>query len=413
MRSRGAAISLICVSLACATCLPAHAQTLPSDPVTVADGRVTIGGDISAAFGATDPGFFNYTDYEYSSLRMLRIDVSATVNAGAHFALLGEVRTENFGNVQPYAFYLRYRPWTDRDVDVEVGRVPPTFGAFPRRSYGGDNPLIGFPLGYQYLTSLRADSLPANADELLRKRGLGWLDKFSIGDQSLDRGVPLVSAFRWDTGVQVHAGNDVVKGTVAVTTGTVSNPLFTDDNAGRQLAGRVELRPIPGLVIGTSLAHGPFVSTDALRAALGNADRGGDFTQTAWGTDVEYSTGYLLARFESIASRWRLPLVKDPTSDLPIEAVSTSVEGRYKLMPGLYVAARIDRLVFSDVVGTTQTLPWDAPVGRIEVGAGFSIQRNLLLKVSFQHNSRDLTGGASPFVVGSAQLGAAQLVYWF
>ena len=150
------------------------------------------------------------------------------------------------------------------------------------------------------------------------------------------------------------------------------------------------------------------MSTDALRAALGNADRSGDFTQTAWGTDVEYSTGYLLARFESIASRWRLPLVKDPTSDLPIEAVSTSVEGRYKLMPGFYVAARIDRLVFSDVVGTTQTLPWDAPVGRIEVGAGFSIQRNLLLKVSSQHNSRD--GGPLPT---AEQLGAAQLVYWF
>jgi len=82
-------------------------------------------------------------------------------------------------------------------------------------------------------------------------------------------------------------------------------------------------------------------------------------------------------------------------------------------MPGLYVAARLDRLIFSDVTGTTQTLPWDAPVERIEVGAGYSIQRNLLLKASFQHNSRDLTGGASPFAVPSAQLGAVQLVYWF
>ena len=44
----------------------------------------------------------------------------------------------------------------------------------------------------------------------------------------------------------------------------------------------------------------------------------------------------------------------------------------------------------------------------IEVGAGFSIQRNLLLKVSFQHNSRD--GGPLPT---AEQLGAAQLVYWF
>ncbi|HEV3139495.1 MAG TPA: hypothetical protein VGY57_03210 [Vicinamibacterales bacterium] len=405
MNVRATALSLVGLSLLCA---PAGAQTLPSDPVTLGDGRVTIGGDVSASFGSTDPGFFNYTDYEYSALRMLRIDVSATFNAGDHFAVLGELRTENFGNVQPYALYLRIRPWTTRDVDVEIGRVPPTFGAFARRSYGADNPLIGYPLGYQYLTSLRPDSLPQNADELLRKRGLGWLDRFSIGDQSLSRGVPLVSAFRWDTGIQVHAGTDLVKGTVAVTTGTVSNPLFTDDNGGRQVAGRVELRPLPGLIVGTSLARGPFVATDAMHAAMAKGARDGSFTQTAWGADVEYSTGYLLARFESIVSRWRLPIVDAVAVDLPIDAVSTSVEGRYKIVPGLYVAARVDRLVFSDIVGTTQTAPWDAPVGRIEVGAGFSIQRNLLLKASYQHNSRD--GGP---LLDVERLGAVQLVYWF
>ena len=106
-------------------------------------------------------------------------------------------------------------------------------------------------------------------------------------------------------------------------------------------------------------------------------------------------------------------MAKEPSLELPIDSVSTSVEGRYKIMPGLYVAARIDRLVFSDVAGTTRTLPWDAPVSRIEVGAGFSLQRNLLLKASFQHNSRDLTVGDPSFVAGSAQLGAVQLVYWF
>ena len=36
------------------------------------------------------------------------------------------------------------------------------------------------PLGYQYLTSLRYDALPASADELLNMRGRGWLSSFSI-----------------------------------------------------------------------------------------------------------------------------------------------------------------------------------------------------------------------------------------
>jgi len=405
MNRATAAISLIGL---CFACPPARAQVLPSEPVTFGDGRVTLGGDISATYGSEDPGFFNYTDYEHSALRTLRIDVSASVNAGDHVSVLAELRTENFDNFLPYALYVRYRPWSDRDVSVSVGRVPPTFGAYPRRSYGADNPLIGYPLGYQYLTTIRPDALPANADELLRKRGNGWLVRYSIGDPAFAPGVPLASAFRWDTGVQFHAGNDIVRGTMAVTTGTLANPLFTDDNDGRQFAGRVELRPMPGLIVGGSLSRGLFPTTDAVRAAIAKGARDGSFTQSAWGTDVEYSAGYLLMRFESIASRWRLPIVDPVAADLPVSSVSTSVEGRYKILPGLYVAARVDRLVFSDLAGTTQTLPWDANVGRIEIGAGLSLQRNVLLKTSYQHNSRD--GGTLPHV---ENLGAVQVVYWF
>ncbi|PYQ73105.1 MAG: hypothetical protein DMG04_15310, partial [Acidobacteria bacterium] len=161
-----------------------HAQTLPSEPISIADGRVVVSGDVSGTVGTVDPGFFNLTDYDHSALRLMRVDVSATVNAGDHFAVLGEVRAENLDELSPYALFLRVKPWTAHDITIQLGRVPPTFGAFARRTYPADNPLIGYPLGYQYLTSLRADSLPETADDLLRRRGLGWLDRFKIGNQT-------------------------------------------------------------------------------------------------------------------------------------------------------------------------------------------------------------------------------------
>jgi hypothetical protein len=150
------------------------------------------------------------------------------------------------------------------------------------------------------------------------------------------------------------------------------------------------------------------VSTSAVRAAFNDDSRAGEFTQTAWGADVEYSRGYYLVRFETILSDWQLPIVRTPALDLPLRALSTSVEGRYKIMPGLYAAARADHLGFSDVAGTGITEPWDAPVTRLEVGGGYSIQRNLQLKLSFQYNHRD--GGGLPQL---AHLTAAQLVFWF
>lgn len=388
----------------------ADAQGLPSEPLAFADGHVTVGADVSASFGSSDPGFFNYTDYNHSALRTFRIAVTGAVNAGAHFSILGELRTENIGEVVPYALYLRFRPWADRNFDIQAGRVPPTFGAFARRTYASENPLIGYPLAYQYLTSLRPDAMAATADEQLSKQSLGWLLRYSVGNSALDRGVPLVSAFRWDTGVQAHAGaaNGLINATASVTTGTLSNPLFRDNNSGQQLAGRVEVRPATGLIVGTSAARGPFVSDALARVATAGEGRAGDFTQTAWGADLEYSRGYYLLRFESIFSAWRMPAERATFFDEPLRAVSTSVEGRYKLTPAFYVAARLDRLDFSDIVGTQTTAPWDAPVTRVEVGGGYSIQRNLVMKMSAQRNTRD--GGR---LTRRATLGAAQLVYWF
>ena len=196
-----------------------------------------------------------------------------------------------------------------------------------------------------------------------------------------------------------------------MTAGTVSNPLFRDDNSGRQVAGRVELRPISGLVAGASLARGPFLGRAAARAASGNLADGDDkaFTQTAWGADLEYSRDHYLVRFETVGSDWRLPAVRTPALPDPLGALSTSIEGRYKLRPGLYAAARFDHLGFGEVVGTRETLPWDAPVTRFEIGGGYSLQRNLVLKASYQHNDRD--GGT--FLPRVAHMFAAQLVYWF
>jgi hypothetical protein len=400
-----AAACLACLAPVCRT----EAQTLPSEPISIASGHLVVSGDVSGTVGTADPGFFNYTDYNHSALRLFRVDVSATVNAGDHFAVLGEVRAENLDQLSPYALFLRVKPWTAHDITIQLGRVPPTFGAFARRTYPSDNPLIGYPLAYQYLTSLRTDSLPADADDLMRRRGRGWLDRFTIGDQTLEHGIPLVTAFRWDTGVQVHAAteNNVVNGTVAVTAGTLSNPLFHDDNTGPQVAARLEFRPVAGLLVGASAARGPFVNAEAAAAAVGDGhDR--EFTQTAWGADVEYSRGYMLLRFESIVSEWRLPIVRQPAIAVPLRAVSSSVEGRYKLAPGFYVAGRLDHLGFNDLHATTATAPWDAPVTRAEAGIGISIQRNLLLKIAHQYNSRD--GGPLERVEPQS---AVQLVFWF
>ena len=101
----------------------ARAQVLPSEPVSFADGHVTISGDVSAAFGTSDTGFFNYSDYEHSQLRLFRLDLASAVKLNDRLSMLGEVRTENAGPLRVYALYVRVRPWTTRAIDIQAGRV--------------------------------------------------------------------------------------------------------------------------------------------------------------------------------------------------------------------------------------------------------------------------------------------------
>ena len=397
--------ALLTALLLAALPLPLAAQGLPSEPVTLASGRIVLGGDASAAVATEDAGFFNYSDYEHSTLREVRLGLTASVRASDQISILGEIRSDNFTSVRPFALFARVRPWRNRRFDIQAGRIPPTFGAFTRRAYGHDNPLIGYPLAYQYLTSLRPDSVPANADELVRMRGRGWLSNFGVGNTTPERGLPLVSVFSWDTGVQVSSGWRALDLTASVTNGSMSNPRVEDDNDGKQVAARVAVRPMVGLLIGVSAARGEFIArrlTESIAPSEGSGS-----VQRAFGLDLELARDHWMVRSDAVLSDWTLPILQRPFVHNPLRAVSASVEGRYTILPGLYAAVRIDALAFNKVSGSSQTVPWDAAVRRVEVGAGYRLQRNVMAKFSVQTNWRD--GGR----VRRSTLPAVQLLYWF
>jgi hypothetical protein len=386
-------------------------QALPAGPIETAHGTVTITGDVTVTAGSRDDeAFFNYTDYEHNALRMFRVSLSGMWRPASRLAVLTEVRSEDVETPIAYALYVRVRPWKSVPLDVQAGRVPPVFGTFGRRSYSTGNPLIGSPLAYQYLTSLRPDAVPASADDLLAMRGRGWRATYPVGNTVAAPGVPIISAYRWDTGVQARYANDRFEAAAAITSGTLSNPRVDDDNDGRQWSARAAVRPVVGLVLGASVARGAFVDrriADAYEPVLGPHD----YTQRAFGVDGEYSRGYWIVRGEAIYSRWTLPAINKPFLDDPVTAASGYVETRYRLTPRLFVGARADRLSFSKVTGLRQfggqPTSWEAPVTRLEGGAGVNLQRNLTLRGIVQRNWRD--GGRVP----RRTYASLQLSYWF
>jgi hypothetical protein len=363
--------------------------------------------------GTDDSGYFNYTSYEKSTTELLRVRVDASLRLGPRAALLVEGRMDNGGGPSLSAAYLRVRPLAGHAFDVQLGRIPPAFGAFGRRAYGVDNPLIGQPFIYQYLTSLRSDSLPASADDLVAMKGQGWYSYYPIGSVAWDHGLPLVAADRWDTGVQARWAAEWVTVAMAVTQGTQCNPRVRDDNSGKQVLGRVEVRPVLGLVLGASAAQGDYVDESAL-AALPPESREASHVQQAFGLDAEFSLGHWLLRTEGILSRWFVPPVEEPFVPSPLQAWGVFVEARRKIRPGLYAAARFDHVGFSTLTAsppegseTPLVTPWEAPVTRVEVGAGYNVRRNVVLKAAVQQNWRKEVAEQSDMVI------AAQAQFWY
>lgn len=399
MRTAGAFLTLV-LSLGAVR----HAA---GDTLALAGGRLRLAGEASGALAPKDHGYFNDTDYQDNVLRLARLSLSASLRASDNVELLGELRTDNFATPRLYALYLRLHPWPERALDAQVGLIPPVFGAFARRAYGSDNPLIGYPLAYQYTTTLRSDAAPANVDDLLWVRGYGIYVGYPVGAAAYGPGLPLIDGLRWDTGVQLRVGSQPFQLTAALTQGSLSRPRVRDDNGGKQVSLRGAWQPAAGVLVGLSAARGEYLERELRERLTASSAADGDYHQRALGADVELSQGHWLVRIEGVWSEWDAPVL-DPPDGLPaLRASAVSVEGRYKLAPGIYVAARGDRLGFNEVEGSAGVASWDAPVSRLEAGVGWLVRRHVSVKGVYQHNWRD---GGRVRRHGSA---AVQALLWF
>lgn len=386
----------------------ARAQ-VADQPYRLGGGRVVFGGEFSGVVGPRDTdAFFNYTDYELNALRTARARLFTEWRVRTGLSFVGELRADDGPRLEVAALYVRWRPWANREFDIQAGRIPPVIGLFTRHAYGRDNIVIGVPLAYQYLTSLRPDALPVTLDDLLRMRGRGWQPSFPIGARDDAPGIPLVSALRWDTGVQARWSRGWLELSGAWTRGAPAIPVVRETNGGSAWSGRAIVRAPSGLTVGVSGARGDWIERGVLQLVPeGYRDRS---SETLLGVDAEFARGRWLWRAELLRVTFELPVVGTPLFSGRLPARASYAEARYRFHARWQLAARAERLDFGRVQPSTVTASpttWDAPVVRLEGVVGFRAHRQVEIRAGWQHNWRD--GGR----IRERGFPALQALLWF
>lgn len=387
----------------------ATAQPVAEVPPHLPHQRVTVGGEVSGVLSPADnDSWFNYTDYDQDALRMARLRLFGEWHAADRVSIVGEFRVENPSTVSAPALYVRWQPAASTPFHLQAGRIPPLVGAFARRAYGRDNAVIGLPLAYQYLTSLRADALPLSIGDVLQMRGRGWLATYPVGNYEAGPGVPLIAVSEWDTGVEGTWRAEWADVSAAITRGAPALPVVRDTNDGLMVAGRTTMRLPRGVQVGLSAGRGQWIDEDVL--ARTPRGKGSASTQTIVAADVEAGHGPWLIRAEWLRAGFALPLAQTAPDGVDLTAWSGFIETRYRPHPRWQLGTRVDRLAFGRAwpnAADTPTTTWDASVARVEATLGFRVTRTFEVRGGWQHNWRD--GGR----IETRGVPVLAALYWF
>jgi hypothetical protein len=335
-------------------------------------------------------------------------------NINARLVVFSEIQTVRGFNLNLYALSAVYRARSDEALKVEAGKFLAPFGNFLARRYASENPLIDYPLPYNYRTALSASQMPGTNHALLAARGRGHdlhynhptpaLAKPGNSQKTTDHipqsnwGLKVVSREVYLTGAQVFGAiKQTFSYAFAVTNGALSNPVDINDGNSVQLLARFRVTPMTGLDMGVSFASAPYLNKSAVQAELRAAGKSAErYRQSVVSADLAFSRGLTVLYAEALYNRWETPFLTER-----LGLWGGYLEAKYTLTPRVFVAGRWSYLHFSEIAdvldidgdGRLQE-PWDNHVSQIELGLGYRLNRNAVIKAAGELNrTREVAGG--------------------
>ncbi|MBI1787785.1 MAG: hypothetical protein HYR60_09580 [Acidobacteria bacterium] len=282
-------------------------------------------------------------------------------------------------------------------VIVKAGQLSSAFGSFPLRYDDAENPLLDQPLSHTAYLKLRPDQLPCGVGDMLRQRLLGREVDFECGGSETDSDGMVPATLYGLPGIEADFAVRRVDARIQLTNSSPANPqnLLSRSQHIQWTAGAgYTIRH--GLRVGYSAFRGPYL--DRVVSALLPAGRGvRDFPATGAGVDVQWAR----ARW-STSGEWQRFRFSYPGFRTPPTVSFGYVEVKAVVNPRFFVAARAGFQRHNRVADsqTRSSEAFSPDRQSYELGAGYRLNRQQLLKIGYEWLRTDGVSGTRDNVLG-------------
>jgi hypothetical protein len=276
-------------------------------------------------------------------------------------------------------YALRYTPWEDGRINVQVGKFATVVGNWVNRHDSWDNPFVTAPLLYENITAVYAKEVPSSRQDFL---GPPDEDKYEYN--------PVVWGPSYATGASVFGHIEKFDYAVEVkNVGLSSSPEYwSPTEVGFDhptYSARLGVRPDEAWNVGASASVGPYLLPEA--ASMLPPGKGiGDYNQITIAQDLSYAWHHWQIWAEAYETRFEVPLVGNA------DVFSYYVEAKYKFTPQLFGAIRWNQQMFGDVPnGLGGSARWGSDIWRIDGALTYRFTSHLQAKLQYSFLRQQLS----------------------
>ena len=273
-------------------------------------------------------------------------------------------------------YALRYTPWEDGRVSLQVGKFATVVGNWVVRHLSWDNPFINAPLVYEQVTPLEDMSVD----------GPGEFDG-DIHDAKFEY-LPVIWGPSYASGASVAGRIGTFEYAAEIKNASLSSrPESWDATrigfSHPTVSGRLGWRPNEAWNFGLSASEGPYFRPDAA-PFLPPGTGLGDYRQYVITQDASFAWRHLQLWAEFHQARFEIPYVGDG------DTFGYFLEAKYKITPQIFGALRWNQQFFSEVpIANGRRVPWSRDISRLEAAVAYRATSHTQLKLQYYIDHED------------------------